>query len=241
MRILKSNIYKISEDLLKHFKGYSSCPNIIMTFVYFKARFSLSYRDIEEISIMFGSKIDHSTFQRWVDKFSFIIDQKVRKHKKPVNGSWRMDETYVRFNGIWIYLYRAVDSNGDTIDFLLKKNRDKSAAKAFFKKAIINNNIPIKINIDKSGSNIYALKDISKDLPKDNQIEIRQNKYLNNRIEQDHRFIKKRIKTCLGFKNFDSASNTISSIENIRIIQKNQLTISNENKSTYENFIKVLA
>ncbi len=97
-----------------------------------KCRFSLSYRDLEEMMHMRGAKIDHSTLQRWVIKFILLIDQEVRKRKRPVGSSWRMDETYVKLNGKWIYLYRAVDRYGDTVDFFLSERRDKSLALSFF-------------------------------------------------------------------------------------------------------------
>ena len=172
-------------------------------------------------------------------KFVFLIDTQIRKNKKPVNNSWRMDETYIKVNGSWSYLYRAVDSMGNTIDFLLRKHRDLVAAKAFFRKALRNNGHPAKITIDKSGSNISALNKINEDLSKDQQIEIRQIKYLNNIIEQDHRFIKKRTKPMLGFKSFNSARITITGIENIRMIQKMQIIGANDNYTVFENF-KVL-
>jgi putative transposase len=170
-----------------------------------------------------------------------IIAIGIRKRKKPVGSSWRMDETYIKLNGKWIYLYRAVDSLGNTIEFLLRKHRDKVAAKAFFRKAFKNNGLPEKVNIDKSGSNISALKSLNETLPEDGQIEIRQNKYLNNMIEQDHRFIKKRTRPMLGFKNFQSAKNTIAGIENIRMIQKGQITGSDSNLYAFENFKMLMA
>ena len=152
-----------------------------------------------------------------------------------------MDETYIRLNGKWIYLYRAVDKNGDTVDFLLRARRDAIAAKAFFKKAFKNNDMPEKITVDKSGSNKAALDFFTKDLSNDNKYEIRQVKYLNNIVEQDHRFIKKRTKPMLGFKSFYSAKKTISSIENVRMIQKGQIKGADNGKSTFENFVALMA
>ena len=188
-----------------------------------------------------GASIDHATMQRWIIRFAPLIDARVRKYKKPVGTSWRMDETYIKLNGRWVYLYRAVDSLGNTIEFLLRNHRDSVAAKAFFRKAFKNNGLPRKVNIDKSGSNTAALIATNKALPKNKQIEIRQNKYLNNLIEQDHRFIKKRTKPMLGFKSFHSAKITIAGIENIRMIQKGQLTSSNDNVSTFQNFAMLMA
>jgi putative transposase len=233
--------FHISPKLLKYFKGFCSSPEIIMLFVYMKCRFSLSYRDLEEMASIRGATIDHATLQRWVIKFVSLIDMQVRKYKKPVGSSWRMDETYIKVNGVWVYLYRAVDSLGNTIEFLLRKHRDAVAAKAFFRKAFRNNGRPEKVTIDKSGSNISALTSANKDLPADNQIEVRQVKYLNNIIEQDHRFIKKRTKPMLGFKSFRSAKITIAGIENIRIIQKGQIIGSDNKVSTFENFKMLMA
>ncbi|WPX96390.1 IS6 family transposase [Candidatus Bandiella woodruffii] len=151
-----------------------------------------------------------------------ILEGRFRKRKKPVNGSWRMDETYIKVKGKWVYLYRAVDKYGDTIDFMLRAKRDKRAAKAFFRKAIKSSGQPIKVNIDKSGSNTSALNSINKPLSKEDQIEIRHNKYLNNRIEGDHRFVKKRTRPMLGFKSFRSAARTIAGIELLHMIKKGQ-------------------
>jgi putative transposase len=140
-----------------------------------------------------------------------------------------------------MYLYRAVDSRGNTIDFLLRKHRNALAAKAFFRKSFKNNGLPTKVTIDKSGSNISALEGANKALPENQKIEVRQVKYLNNIVEQDHRFIKKRIRPMLGFKNFNSARATITGIENVRMIQKKQITCANDNFSVFENFCTLMA
>lgn len=233
--------FHISSKLLKHFKGFCSSPEIIMLFVYMKCRFSLSYRDLEEMASIRGAVIDHATLQRWLIRFVPLIDKEVRKRKRPVGSSWRMDETYIKINGKWVYLYRAIDSCGNTIEFLLRKYRDAIAAKAFFRNAFKNNGMPDKVVIDKSGSNNCALNSFNEKRPEEQKIEIHQNKYLNNIIEQDHRFIKKRTKPMLGFKTFRSAKITIAGIENIRIIQKGQIIGSNSNLSTFENFKMLMA
>ena len=146
-------MFKLCPTLLPKFKGFCSSPSVIMLFVYMKCRFSLSYRELEEMLMIRGALIDHSTLQRWVKRFVFLIDSRVRSRKRPVKGSWRMDETYIKLNGKWVYLYRAVDKEGGTIDFLLRAKRDVIAAKAFFRKAFKENGKPDKVTIDKSGSN----------------------------------------------------------------------------------------
>lgn len=108
----------IRAELRKEFKGHSVSPEIIMMFVYMKLRFSLSYRDLEEMMSMRGASIDHSTVQRWIIKFTPLLEREVRKRKKPTGTSWRMDETYVKIKGKWFYLYRAVDTEGHTIGFV---------------------------------------------------------------------------------------------------------------------------
>lgn len=234
-------LLKISHKLLPKFKGFCSSPEVILLFLYMKARFSLSYRDLEEMMMIRGASIDHSTLQRWVRRFSSLIDARVRARKKPVNGSWRMDETYIRFNGRWSYLYRAVDKFGYTIDFLLRNKRDANAAKAFFKRAFQQNGRPDKVNIDKSGSNKAALDFCNEGFSDKDKIEIRQLKILNQVIEQDHRFVKKRTRPTLGFKNFNSAKATISAIENVRMIQKGQILGQERSHSAFLNFANLMA
>jgi putative transposase len=206
-----------------------------------KCRFSLSYRELEEMMMIRGSMVDHSTLQRWVKRFVSLIDSRVRARKKPVKGSWRMDETYIKLNGKWVYLYRAVDKEGDTVDFLLRAKRDAMAAKAFFRKAFKENGRPDKVTVDKSGSNKAALDSFNKDVAEEEKIEIRQIKYLNNICEQDHRFIKKRTRPMLGFKNFHSAKATISGIENIRMIQKGQIIAQKASQFAFSNFAALMA
>ena len=152
-----------------------------------------------------------------------------------------MDETYIKLNGKWVYLYRAVDSEGYTVDFLLRAKRDAIAAKAFFRKAFEQNGHPDKVTIDKSGSNTSALDSFNKDLSPEQKIEVRQIKYLNNIVEQDHRFIKKRTRPTLGFKNFHSAKITIAGIESMRMIQKGQIIGQEPCQSSFNNFVSLMA
>jgi putative transposase len=166
-------------------------------------RFTLSYRDIEELLRIRGVIVDHATIQRWVIKFTPVVDMNFRKPKKIVGRRWRLDEIYIKVKGKWCYLYRAVDKKGKTIDFLLTHRRNKRAAQLFLIKAIRQNGIPEIINIDKSGANKQGIRTINKrELVR---IQWRQCKYLNNIVEQDHRFIKWQTKNMLGFKSFESA------------------------------------
>ena len=197
---------------------YPKC--IILQAVYFKLRFTLSYRDVEEIMKMRGVHVDHATIQRWVYKFTPFIELEMKKRKGRVGTSWRSDETYIKVKGIWCYLYRAVDKLGNTVDFLLSRKRQRMSAQSFLIKAITNCR-PRVINIDKSGSNAAAIKVYNK--RSFSKIKIRQCKYLNNIIEQDHRFIKWRIQNGLGFKSFESARRTLSGIEVVHMLRKNQM------------------
>ena len=184
--------------------------------------YPLSYRHVEEMLKERGLKIDHSTIQRWVVEYSPQLEKEFRKHKKAVERSWRMDETYIKIKEEWQYLYRAVDKIGQTIDFYLSKHRDAASAKRFFQKAIRSSGKPEKVNIDKSGSNTAALNNINRGYKPNFQIKIRQNKYLNNMVEQDHRFIKKMCKPMLGFRSIKSARATLSGIELHHMLRKGQ-------------------
>ena len=217
------------------FKGHCFPKSIILHTVYLKLRFSLSYRDVEELLSIRGIKVDHATIQRWVFKFTPLVEQQFRKRKKSVGKRWRMDETYIKVKGQWKYLYRAVDKQGNTVDFLLTKRRQRISAHKFLIKAITNNGKPELINIDKSGANKSAIKLYNR--RNYSRIKIRQCKYLNNIIEQDHRMIKWRIVQGLGFKEFESAKRTIAGIEIVRMLKKNQLL--KPQKSIYKSFISL--
>ena len=149
------------------------------------------------------------------------LNEAFRCHKKQVGKRWRMDDTYIKVKGQWKYYYRAVNKNGNTIDFLLTARRDKKAAFRFFKKAIGKNGKPSLINIDKSGANTAAINQFNRDNNK--RIKIRQCKYLNNIVEQDHRRIKRLTRSMRGFKNFHCAQKTLAGIEVMAMIKKSQM------------------
>ncbi|NQY11174.1 MAG: IS6 family transposase [Flavobacteriales bacterium] len=221
------------------YKGHRYPRVIIQQAVYFKLRFSLSYRDVEELMQIRGVEVDHSTIQRWVYKFTPEIEKNMNKRKYQTGDSWRMDETYIKVAGQDRFLYRAVDKEGNTVDFLLTKRRQCMSAQKFFNKAINNNGKPRLVNIDKSGSNYAAIQVVNRRGLFKNNIKIRQCKYLNNIVEQDHRGIKRRIINYTGFKEFESAQRTLSGIEVVNIIRKDQ--ISNSRKTNFKTFISLIA
>ena len=145
------------------FKGAHFPKDIILYAVFFYVRYGVSYRDLEEIMMERGIKVDHATLNRWVIDYSPLIAAEAKKCKRPVASSWRMDETYVKAKGQWVYLYRAVDKFGDTIDFMVSEHRDEAAATAFFffKQAIDANGFPGKVVMDKSGANYAGIENIN--------------------------------------------------------------------------------
>jgi len=221
------------------FKRHRYPKAIILQAVYFKLRFTLSYRDVEELLEIRGVKVDHSTIQRWVFKFSPFVESNLNKRKNVVGNSWRMDETYIKVAGKDRYLYRAVDKQGNTVDFLLTKRRMKGSAQKFLNKAIGNNGKPRLINIDKSGANTQAIRIVNQYSLTFKKIRIRRVKYLNNIVEQDHRTIKRRIAITTGFKEFESAQRTLAGIEIINIIRKNQIV--NSRRSWFATFKSLAA
>ncbi|MDH5626347.1 MAG: IS6 family transposase [Nitrospira sp.] len=209
------------------FKGAQFSKEVILFAVFFYVRYTVSYRDLQEILGERGVQVDHSTLNRWVVKYSPQIAAKARRRKAPTGRSWRMDETYIRVKGAWIYLYRAVDKFGKTLDFMLLKRRNKPAATKFFARALEVKGMPCKIVIDRSGANtagINAINRMLKSFGRPIPIEMVRIKYLNNMIEQDHRMIKKRVRPMLGFKSFPSASATLEGIEVANMIRKGQMT-----------------
>lgn len=143
----------------------------------------------EEMMDERGVSVDHSTVNRWAIRFLPLIEKLSHKHKRTTGSSWRMDETYIKVKGVWKYLYRAVDKEGATVDFLLTAHRDMAAAKRYFEKAMHENGVPEKVAMDKSGANKAAIDEINAALAV--PITVRQVKYLNNIVEQDQRGIKR--------------------------------------------------
>lgn len=224
------------------FKGSHYPKSVILYAVFFYVRYAVSYRDLEEIMAERGVEVDHATLNRWVIKYASAIAKIAQARKLPTAGSWRMDETYIKIKGKWHYFYRAVDKHGKTLDFMLSRRRNKAAAKLFFKCAIAGNGVPDRVVIGKSGSNLAGLQYINLGLKfsrSHRPIEILRIKYLNNIVEQDHRFIKKLTRPMMGFKAFHSAVATLAGVEVAHMIRKQQF-LSNST-SPLEQFASLAA
>ncbi|AXY11176.1 IS6 family transposase (plasmid) [Bacillus thuringiensis LM1212] len=210
----KENMFK-----WKHYQ-----PDIILLTVRWYLRYNLSFRDLVEMMEERGLSLAHTTIMRWVHQYGPELKKRIRKHLKPTNDSWRVDETYLKIKGKKMYLYRAVDSEGNTIDFYLSQRRNAKAAKRFLKKALTSCHATKPRTITADGDKAYpvAIRKLKEDkcLPHDTPLRVK--KYLNNIIEQDHRFIKKRIRNMLGLKSYKTARKMIDGIEAMYMIKKGQ-------------------
>jgi transposase-like protein len=220
-----------------------------------------AYRDLEEMMAERGLAVDHTTIYRWVQRSAPEIDKRSRPHLKACNDSWKVDETDIKVKKVWMYLYRAVDSEGKTLEFLLSPTRDAEAAKHFFVKALhsttssapraealveeptaltgpnpptsaprvittdtnaaspaeeptapahpTTKSAPRVINVDKNVAYPKAIAELKATRILPEPVELRQVNYLNNLIEQDHRFIKRLVKPGLGFFSFQTAGRTL--------------------------------
>ncbi len=209
--------------MMVSFKGAHFVKEIILMCVRWYVAYPLSYRQVEELMRERGVSVDHSTINRWVLKYAPQLEAAFHRRKRPVWLSWRMDETYIRVKGKWRYLYRAVDKHGQTIDFLLTEQRDEEAALYFLKKATRRNGVPKTITIDGSEANAAAIKSYNKAYG--TAIIVRQAKYLNNIVEQDHRAVKRVTRPMLGFKAFAAAQCTVAGMELMHMLKKGQLVI----------------
>ncbi|MGJ3356007.1 IS6 family transposase [Providencia sp. Je.9.19] len=205
------------------FKRLHYPVDVITQCVRWYLAYALSLRNLEEMMAERGILIDHSTLHRWIIRLVPLLYKAFRRHKRTVGRRWRMDETYIKIKGQWKYLYRAVDTTGQTIDFLLTAKRDAAAALRFFRKAIRHHGEPEVVTIDKSGANASALTTLNTNKPEKERMLIRQSKYLNNLVEQDHRNIKRLIRPMLGFKSFRRAQTILAGIELVHMIRKGQL------------------
>jgi transposase-like protein len=228
----------------RHFEA-----EIILLCVRWYLRYSLSYRDLEEMMRERGLQVDHTTIYRWVQHHAPELDRRCRPQLKATTASWRVDETYIKVRKTWMYLYRAVDSEGNTLEFLLNPTRDAEAAKRFFVKALratsdsvpqerplqeqveepaaaapkTSTSAPRVINVDKNAAYPKAMAELKASDVLPESVELRQVKYLNNIVEQDHRFIKRLVKPGLGFFSFETAWNTLQGYEVMNMVRKGQM------------------
>jgi transposase-like protein len=226
------------------FKGRHFDQSVILLCVRWYLAYNLSLRDLKEMVAERGISIDHSTIHRWVVHFAPLLLKRFNRRKRAVTGKWHADETYIKVRGRWMYLYRAIDSVGDTVEFWFSEYRDLPGAKRFFAKALARHGRPDRIIIDGNQTNREAI--ISCDATNRLQdcsgrrlrpIEIRRNRYLNNRVEQDHRRIKRRVRPMLGFKSQTTAEITLSGIEMVHMMRKRQARYAfNPNPSLAEQF-----
>jgi transposase-like protein len=173
-----------------------------------------------------GVSLAHTTIMRWITRYVPEFEKRWNRFACRAGVSWRVDETYVKIKGKWTYLYRAVDKQGKTVDFLLHAKRDVAAAKAFFRRAFKSQGrLPQKITLDGYQASHRAAREILNEHQRGNRTKVRSSKYLNNLIEQDHRSIKLRLGPMLGLKRFRSASITIAGIELVHRVRKGQFKL----------------
>jgi transposase, IS6 family len=204
----------------RHFQA-----DIILCAVRWYWRYALSYRDVGELLRERDVWADHTTVFRWVQRYAPELDKRCRPSLHATNDSYRVDETYIKIKKQWHYLYRAVDSTGATLDFMLSPTRDAEAAERFFRRVLraSHTRTPRVITVDKNAAYPVAFDALQQDGTLPNACQLRQCKYLNNVVEQDHRCIKRRVNPGLGFGAFDTAQRTIQGYEAMHRLRKGQI------------------
>ena len=214
------------EPLVALFKGRHFDHEIIILCVRWYVTYKLSYRDLANMMAERGIGVAHTTIMRWVQRYIPEFEKRWSRYARPVGTSWRVDETYIKLKGKWVYLYRGVDKEGQTIDFFLSEHRDMAAAKQFLQQAIEKQGIPQKITLDGNVASHAVIAEFQEEKVLPDALIVRTSCYLNNVIEQDHRRVKQRVRPMLGFKCFEHAGVTISGIELIHQIRKGQFDVS---------------
>jgi transposase-like protein len=204
----------------KHFEG-----GIILWLVRWYCRYALSYKDLKEMAAERGLFVERSTIFRWVQEYAPEINKRMKPHLKMTCDSWKLDETYVKIKGKWHYLYRAIDKQGNTLDWMLSNQRNKKAAKRFFKKLLGNKHTvdPRVINVDKSPTFPPALSELQAANDAPSKTKLRAVKYLNNSMENDHKCTKLKSRYRQWYQSFSTARNTLDGMESLRALQKGQV------------------
>lgn len=208
----------------KAFKWRHFEPQIILLCVRWYCSYSLSYRNLVEMMEERGLSIYHTTIMRWVHQYAVELNNRLRPHLRVSTRSWNVDEVMIRIRGSWMYLYRAVDSDGKTLDFMVSPTRKKAAARKFFRKILgqHHNKKPLELNVDGHASYPPAFNSMKSKKYFTNRARLRKSKYNNNYLEQDHRAVKRVFISGLGFQALETASKTIAGIEAIHMIRKGQ-------------------
>ncbi len=200
-------------------------PEIILLCVRWYCRYQLSYRDLVEMMRERGLSVHHSTLFRWVQRYAPEINKRMRPYLKMSGASYRIDETYVKVGTQWKYLYRALDKDGNTIEFMLSAKRDIPAVKRFFRKMMRadHRRLPLSISVDRHASytDAFAASQAEKVLPFD--CHLRRTKYLTNVVEQDHRFVRRRWRNMQCFRSFHTAERTLEGVEALHMMRKGQV------------------
>ena len=233
---------KMHKDESKPFKWKHAVGEVILWLVTWYCRYALSYRDLQEIAQERGLKVAHTTIYRWVQEYAPEINKRTKPFLKQTCNSWKVDETYVKIKGKWYYLYRAIDKTGSTLDWMLSFHRNKKSAKRFFKKCLSNEHIvsPRVINVDKSPTFPPALSELqaANEAPLDTKL--RAVKYLNNAVENDHKFVKCKSRYRQWYQSFFTARNTLDGMETMRMIQKGQVRHVGKNVTKQNSFVRSL-
>jgi transposase-like protein len=233
---------KKHKDEAKPFKWKHAVGAIILWLVTWYSRYAFSYRDLKEIAVERGFELDYSTIYRWVQEYASEINKRIKPYLKLTCDSWKVDETYVKIKGVWHYLYRAIDKQGSTLDWMLSRNRNKQSAKIFFKKQLSNTHTvePRVINVEKSPTFPPALSELQSENVVPKKTKLRAIKYLNNSIENDYKFTKSKSRYRQWYQSFSTARNTLNGIETMRMIQKGQIRNIGKDVVKQNQFVRSL-
>jgi transposase-like protein len=207
------------------FRGFRFPAEVILWAVRWYLQSPISYRDLARRLADRGVAVDHVSLHRWVQRVAPELEKRLRRHLRPGRGPGHVDGTYIRVDGGWRYLYRAVDGTGQAIDFRLSAKRDEQAAKRFFRQALGRGNTrnPRTVVTDRLKSYPGALREMERDGELWRFTRHRRGRWLNNRVEQDHRRSKRRTGPMLGFQGFWTARRPLAGVEAMAMLAKGQV------------------